>query len=206
MSTEKHAVLLLTPAGFDHAFRMQLSQALQVAAAAAVNRHPATAGDETGDGVRRCRSAALGQLRQQLVHADDEDAAALGIRLALARQQGFRRRPGRRCAAQRSLQLLRPEFLAPGGGKHVLAPGVAELLRQVVQIGAGHAFALQFALHHGASLGHGLGQRLRVEPLPHLVARARTLEVTQRRVHPVAARPARFLAAIISTRWPLASL
>ena len=140
MSTENTPSFCWPQCGFDHALGLQRGQALQVAAVAPVYRHAAAAGDETGDGVGRRRPAALGQLRQQLVHADDEDAAVVRVRLALARQQGSPAPPRRRrCAAQRRLQLLRADFLAPGRGEQFLALGVAELLRQVVQIGAGHA-------------------------------------------------------------------
>jgi len=95
-------------------------------------------------------------------------------------------------SAQRGLQLPRPDFLAPDRREKLLGLVETESLRQVLEARGAFAFALQFALNGSTTCGHHARDFAAVEPLAHLVARARALYIAERGIEPVAARASDF--------------
>ena len=71
------ATRLTSPLRLDQPFRAALGQPLQARAVLAVHRDTLAARDETAHRVRRHRLAALGELRHEAVHPDDENAAVV---------------------------------------------------------------------------------------------------------------------------------
>ena len=159
----------------------------------------APARDETDDGIGRRRLAALRRRGEEPVHAHDQHAAAVARRspfcrqpvAALLRLDNGRPRIER---GNRALQLAVADLAAPDLGEKITGlveaePG-GELLETQCRSQSRHPESLQLLLDDRAALRDRRLEILAVEPLPHLGARAVARDVAQRRVQPVAARPA----------------
>ena len=91
---------------------------------------------------------------------------------------------------ERDLQLAQVDLVARHRGEQLVGLGEAELRRERLEAGVRRAFAAQLLLDHRAAGGDGLGERLGVEPLADLVARAGALDEAALGVEPVARRAA----------------
>src|SRR3989338_3422883 len=86
----------------------------------------------------------------------------------------------------------RGEFVAPERGEQFFQLVEMQALRDLLLIDRGYAEALQFAFEQQPALRDAVVEVLRLEPVPHLGARTRALQVAELRAEPVAARCALF--------------
>ena len=184
---------LLPPGRIDHPLGVHGLHVGEVRAVGAVDRNALAARHEADDGIGRRRLAAAGEVGQQLVDTDDEDAF-------VAFRRRFRPRLGRDLgivflvlagfAAHRRLQLAQADVTPRRAQVEVVALGERQARRKLVDAQAGLAHALQFAGDDGAPFGERFLQRAGRKPLPHLGPRTVRKQVAERRVEPVARRPA----------------
>ena len=126
-----------------------------------------------------------------------EDAAAGARGLALPRQRrlvfGAARAPAPGLRAPRGspcCNCAQVDLVARDRGEEIVELGEARLRGDRVELERGHARALQLALDHRAPVRDRLLELLRLEPLPHLGARAVAVHVAELGVQPVARRAA----------------
>ena len=176
----------LAPIGADDALGKALGEAREAGAVVTVHRDPASLGDESRNSVGRRGLAAARELREQALHAHDENPAA---RLPGPNRvrRNFLRMRALGPAAQSVLQLPRTDFLAAYRSEKLVGLAEAEAPCQILEART-LSFALQLALHRGAARSDDARDVAAVEPLAHLVARARGLDGAERRIEPVAAR------------------
>ena len=148
------------------------------------------AGDETLDGVRRRRFAAAGELGESFIDADDEDALIALRRVCSVWSDFVGAGFGVEIdALGHRLELAR--FISPRAAAiEVVGPGMAELVGEIVEVGAGLAQALQFLGDDTAPFGQGFFQGEVGKPLAHLDPGALGLDVAPGGVEPVAGRAA----------------
>ena len=184
----------VAPAASPHSARHQRSriEPLHVRAIGAMHAHAAAARDEADDGVRRRGLAALRGQGEQLVDADDQHAARSARRATCARAAAALSgaRLGARRAATHPAAASARSRRAPISDRKSLSLLEAHVRGELVEVERGHAVALQLLLEQRAALRDVGLEVLAVEPLPHLGARAVALEEAERRIQPVAARPA----------------
>ena len=184
---------------------MQRRQVGEVGAIHAVDGNAPAAGDEALDFVRRRRFAATGELGQQLVDTDDQDARLPSTGLAgLAvppRPATAFRRAGRRLWPRPGTPLI--EVAARCGNVQVVGLGEAQLVRQFLDVGAGLPGAA-IPGDDAAPFGQGFFQRQVGEPRAHLDPRALGVDVAERRLSQSRDGPPT-LAVTISTSCPVSS-
>src|SRR6266496_857106 len=179
------------PFGADDALGKALDEAREARAVAPVHRDAASLGDDSRNPVGRRGLAAARKLGEQALDADDENPAARLPGRSTVRRNFRRGRPFRP-AAQRGLQLPRADFLAPDRREKLIGLAEAQALCQLIQARGALSFALQLALDRGAAGGDDARDSAAVEPLAHLVARARAPDVAERGIEPVTARASGF--------------
>ncbi len=163
------ALAAQTPGHIDHALRAAPRQGTRVGAGRTVHRYPAPARDESGDFIRRNRSAALRKAGQQRVDPHHQHLALAGLdRLGWPRQRkrlGLcrRRRPG-----QGLLDAAQSKLFARDRQAKFVDRGEPQTPGQLVQADRGAPQALQFAPEHLPPRRHRLLMLDGVEPLPHL--------------------------------------
>src|SRR5207245_11587531 len=167
------------------------SRACEARAVAPVHRHAPPVVDESRNPVGRRGLAAVRKPGEQALDADDENPTARWSGPSTVRRNFRRGRPFRP-AAHRGLQLPRADFLAPDRRKKLIGLVKAETLCQILEARGALSFALQLALHRGAAGSDNARDLAAVEPLAHLVARARALDGAVRGIEPVAARASGF--------------